>query len=306
MVYQKDFQGFQTGEFLAGSLAQAHGPIRLDLSSSGHVDCVRAQVAPMCLRLHDAPEVLQSIIRAKGQRAGRWPGYLTAELGVADLAPVFAQLPIGQRVQVLDTSQSTSQRTVSILVDGSRVLTLDNTIGWGEYPKRAGWDQSFAKLDPRTWLPAVHEMAVEEVQARGFSINWEESSLIARIYSAGQVSTAAVDGLRAAQARTEVRNGVQCISWVHWSDESGHYSLTAQRIPQQLRGCVEAVGRPDGVSLLRNGVCPRVIPPALWQKAGELFAAAAMAPQDVEAAVQRFEAAFSDGHPAEPEAPCAQ
>lgn len=306
MVYQKDFHGYQTGEFLAGALAHVHGPIRLDLTSSGSVDCVRAEVAPMCLRLHEAPEVLQSIIQAKGQRAGRWPGYLSAELGVADLAPVFAQLPIGQRVQVLDTSQSTSQRTISILVDGSRVLTLDNTVGWGEYPKRAGWDQSFARLDPRFWLPAVHEMAVEEVQARGFSIGWEESSLIARIYSAGQVSAAAVDGLCAAQARTEVRNSVQCISWVHWSDESGHYTLKAQRIPQQLRGCVEAVGRPDGVSLLRNGVCPRVIPPTLWQKAGELFAAAAMDPREVEAAVQRFEAAISDGQPAEPEAPCAK
>lgn len=185
MLFQNEFNCQQTGEFLAQSLVR--GKVRLVLGPSGVVEHVTVTVIPVLLRLHDAPEVLQALIR---DMASRQAGRGAAKLGCEDLKPVFASLPLNQRIQVLDTSQSTTQRSITIMVDGANVLTLDNTVGWAEMA--ANWNGAYTKFDPKAWIPAVHELAVGAVEAHGFDIDWTDSNLVGRIYQAG-LSSAAID-----------------------------------------------------------------------------------------------------------------
>jgi len=183
MLFQNEFNCQQTGEFLAQSLVR--GKVRLVLAPSGVVEHVTVTVIPVLLRLHDAPEVLQALIR---DMASRQAGRGAAELGYADLKPVFAALPLSQRIQVLDTSQSTTQRSISIMVDGANVLSLDNTVGWAEMA--ANWNGVYTKFEPKTWIPAVHELAVGAAEAHGFDFDWEDSTLVGLIYQAGLSSAA--------------------------------------------------------------------------------------------------------------------
>lgn len=187
MLFQNEFNCQQTGEFLAQSLVR--GKVRLVLAPSGIVEHVTVTVIPVLLRLHDAPEVLQALIR---DMASRQAGRGAAELGYEDLKPVFASLPLSQRIQVLDTSQSTTQRSITIMVDGANVLTLDNTVSWAEMAMAANWNGVYTKFDPKAWIPAVHEFAVWVVEVNGFDVDWTDSNLVGRLYRAG-LSSAAID-----------------------------------------------------------------------------------------------------------------
>lgn len=185
MAYQYDFSQNQTGEFLARSMVRG-GRTTFVLRSPLVVEHDPNTVLPMKFCLHDAPESLRMLIQKIGLQQGKKHGsHWAAQLSPADLATFFAALPINQRIQVLDTSQSTSQRSVSIVVDGVKVLSLDNTIGWTQRQGAECWNGSFARFDPKKWMPVIHEMLVKEVESRGFGIDWNEPNLVKRIYVAG-------------------------------------------------------------------------------------------------------------------------
>jgi hypothetical protein len=55
-----------------------------------------------------------------------------SERSRATTEALFAMLPMQERIEVVDESQSTSQRTLTVYFDGKPVEVVDNTRRWGE------------------------------------------------------------------------------------------------------------------------------------------------------------------------------